>query len=103
MTDPNTDPPLPPPPSLAEAAALLTEPRVLHALALHSLDARTRDEIAARLEREAVRCVRAGDGYNACGRYDLAAGERERARELRRWSAALRVVEANAQEKRTQS
>lgn len=67
---------------------------MLCALALHSLDCRTRDEIAARLEREAVRCARAGDGYTACGRYDLATGERERARELRLWAAALRVVEA---------
>lgn len=96
VTDPNTDPPQPPSPSLVEAAAILTEPRVLHAIALHSIDARTRDELAARLEREAVRCIRAGDGFTVCGRYDLATGERERARELRCWAAALRVVEATS-------
>lgn len=80
------------PPSLPEASALLTEPAVLAELAHHARGCRTRDELAAVLEREAAHATRAGDGYAAAGRYDLAAERRERARELRRWAAALRVV-----------
>lgn len=84
------------PPSLAESAALLTEPRVLAELGYHGHGCRTRDEIAAVLEREAMHATRASDGYAALERYDLAAERRERARELRRWAAALRVVHGAA-------
>jgi|LNFM01.1.fsa_nt_gb hypothetical protein len=80
------------PVSLADAARMLTEPRALEALAHHGRECRARDELAGVLEREAVRSVRASDGYAALHRYDLAAAERERARELRAWAAALRVV-----------
>lgn len=83
------------PPSLAEAARELTEPRVLRELGHFGYDCRTRDELAAVLERAAVHAVRASGGYAAVGRYDLAAERRERARELRRWAAALRVVHAS--------
>lgn len=94
--DPNTTPPREPPPTLEEAAALLTDPRVLVEFAYHGRNCRTRDELAAKLEHEAVRSDRASDGFAERKRYDLAAGERERARELRRWAAALRVVEATS-------
>lgn len=90
--DPNTDPPRDEPPSLAVAALTLTDPRVLHELAYHARGLRSRDELAAVLERRAVDAIRAGDGYSAAHRHDIAAGERERARDLRRWAAALRVV-----------
>ena len=80
------------PPSLAEAAQLLTEPRALRELGHFGYDCRTRDELAAVIERAAMHATRASDGYAAQGRYDLAAERRERARELRRWAAALRVV-----------
>jgi hypothetical protein len=86
-----------PSPKLAEAAKLLTEPRVLEELAYHARNLRTRDELAAALEQEAVRCDRASDGFADRLRYDLAAGERERARLLRRWAAALRVVSASGE------
>jgi hypothetical protein len=90
--DPHAAPPRDPPPTLTEAAKLLTEPRVLAELAYHARNLRTRDELAAALEHEAVRCDRASEAYAQRERYDLAAGERERARLLRRWAAALRVV-----------
>ncbi len=78
-SDPNTTPPRESPPTLPEAAALLTDPRVLVELAYHSRNLRTRDELAAALETEAVRSDRASEGYAERGRYELAAGERERA------------------------
>lgn len=80
--------------TLAEAALMLTRPDVLTVLALHGRDCRTRDEFAARLEREAVVHDRASTGYADRERYDLAAGQREQARTLRHWAEALRVVEA---------
>lgn len=60
--------------------------------AQHARSLRAVDEVIARLEYEAVRCVRAGDGFCAVRRYDLAAAERERARELRERASALRVL-----------
>lgn len=90
--DPNSVPPREPPPTLEEAAALLTNPRVLAELAYYGGNLRTRDELAARLEQAAVVHDRASDGFTARERYDLAAGERESARHLRRWAEALRVV-----------
>jgi hypothetical protein len=90
--DPHVALPRDPPPTLTEAAKLLTEPRVLEELAYHARNLRARDELAAALEQEAVRCDRASDGFADRHRYDLAAGQRERARLLRRWAAALRVV-----------
>lgn len=92
MHQPIDTPPRDPPPTLAEAAALLTEPRVLVELAYHARHLRARDELAAALETEAVRCDRASDGFAERRRYDLAAGERERARLLRRWAEALRTL-----------
>ena len=80
--------------SLREAATLLTEPRVLRELGHLGYDCRTRDELVAVLERSAAHATRASEGYAALGRYDMAAERRERARELRRWAAALLVVEA---------
>lgn len=77
---------------IAEAAVILTDPRALPVLAYLGRSCRTRDELAAALECEAVVHDRASDGFAERRRYDLAAGERERARDLRRWAAALRVV-----------
>ncbi len=94
--DPNTTPPGDPAPTLAEAAVLLTEPRVLEELAYHARNFRARDELATALEIAAVRHDRASDGFAERRRYDLAACEREHARLLRRWAAALRVVHAHA-------
>jgi hypothetical protein len=79
-------------PTLAEAAGLLTEPRVIEELAYHARNLRTRDELAAALEMAAVRHERASDGFAERRRYDLAASERERARSLRQWAAALRLL-----------
>lgn len=93
-------PPRDPAPTLAEAAALLTEPRVLEELAYHAHNLRSRDELAAALETAAVRSDRASDGFAERRRYDLAAGERESARMLRRWAAALRVVDAHREQLR---
>jgi hypothetical protein len=90
--DQNAQPPRDPAPTLAEAAAVLIEPRVLEELAYSARNLRSRDELAAALETEAVRHDRASDGFAERRRYDLAAGERERARLLRRWAAALHVV-----------
>ncbi len=61
-------------------------------IAHHGRSSRAADEVSARLEYEAVRCTRAGDGFTQSHRYDLAAAERERARELREISAALRLL-----------
>lgn len=80
--------------TLAEAAKLLTRPDILSALAYHGRDCRTRDELAARLEREAVVHARASEGYAERGRYELAAGERERAALARRRAKALLALEA---------
>jgi len=80
--------------TLTEAAKLLTRPDVLTALALHGRDCRTRDELAARLEREAVRAERSAAGFEACRDYRAATIEQERAAELRLWAEALRVVES---------
>jgi hypothetical protein len=63
-------------------------------LAAHARGLRAVDELAARLEHEAVRSDRASESYAERGRYDLAAGERDRAELLRRRAAALRVLEA---------
>lgn len=60
--------------------------------AQHGRSLRAVDEVIARLEYEAVRCVRAGDGFCAVRRYDLAAAERARASELREKASALRVL-----------
>lgn len=88
----DAQPPREPPPTLEQAAALLTDPRVLVELAYHARNLRSRDELAAALETVAVRHDRASDGFAERRRYDLAAGERESARHLRRWAEALRVV-----------
>jgi len=91
-SDPNTTPPRESPPTLEEAAALLTEPRVFIELAYHGRNCRTRDELIVRLEQAAIVHDRASDGFAERKRYDLAAGERESARHLRRWAEALRVM-----------
>jgi hypothetical protein len=91
---PHAAPPRDPPPTLTEATKLLTEPRVLEELAYHARNLRARDELATALEHEAVRSDRASEAYAQRERYDLAAGERERARLLRRCAGALRVLEA---------
>lgn len=66
-------------------------------LAYHGGNLRTRDELAAKLEQAAVVHDRASDGFAERKRYDLAAGERERAAVLRRRAKALRVLEAHRQ------
>jgi hypothetical protein len=62
-------------------------------LAHLSRGARCLDELAARLEFEAVRVLRASDGFAERKRFDLAAGERERAALLQRRAAAVRALE----------
>lgn len=79
---------------------MLTEPRALIELAYHGHDLRTRDEFAARLEQVAVRHDRASDGFAERKRYDLAAGERDRAARLREIAAAVRVLDAHREELR---
>ncbi len=86
--------------TLTEAAKLLTRPDVLSALAYHGRDCRTRDELAARLEREAVVHARASEGFAERKRYDLAAGERDRAARLREIAAAVRALDAHREELR---
>lgn len=99
-SDPNTTPPRESPPTLEQAAALLTDPRVLVELAYHSRNLRTRDELAAALETEAVRSDRASEGFAERKRYDLAAGERDRAARLREIAAAVRTLDAHREELR---
>lgn len=84
------------PDELRAALDALLTPDAIAELAYHARNLRTRDELAVRLEHEAVRSERASEGYAERRRYDLAAGERERARMLRRWAAALRVVHLSA-------
>ncbi len=89
-----------------EPAPPSTEPRGLddalldaidHVLSIDALEQlghfahrlQSTDELVARLEYEAVRCIRASDGYAALHRYDLAAGERERGAKLRGLAGAL--------------
>lgn len=62
-------------------------------LAHMSRGARCLDELAARLEFEAVRVLRASEGFAERKRYDLAAGERDRAALLRRRAEAVRALE----------
>lgn len=87
MKPANTDP------LRAALDALLTADAIAE-LAAHARGLRAIDELAAKLEHEAVRSDRASEAYAQRERYDLAAGERERASVLRRRAAALRVLEA---------
>lgn len=80
-------------PLRAALDALLTVDAIAE-LAAHARGLRAVDELAAKLEHEAVRSDRASEAYAQRERYDLAAGERERASVLRRRAAALRVLEA---------
>jgi hypothetical protein len=77
---------------LREALRLLLRIDTLELLGAHVHRLHSADEIAVRFEQEALRSQRASEGYVERERYDLAAGERERARELRLRAAALRLV-----------
>ncbi len=87
MKPANTDP-------LRAALDALLDLDAIAELAAHARGLRAIDELAAKLEHEAVRSDRASEAYAQRERYDLAAGERERASALRRRAAALRVLEA---------
>ena len=80
---------------LREALLLLLRVDTLALIGAHAHGLHSADEIAFRLEHEALRSERASEGYNERNRYDLAAGERWRARELRRRAAALRLIFAH--------
>jgi len=54
-------------------------------------------EVAPLFEQDAIRHERTAEWHAERGRYDLAAGERERAAVLRRRAKALRVLEAHRQ------
>ncbi len=86
---------------LREALRLLLRVDTLELLGVHTHRAHTANEIAVRLEQEALRSERASEGHAERERYDLAAGERERARELRLRAAALRLVCAAIDERAT--
>lgn len=62
-------------------------------LAFHGRGVRCLDELAALLEVESVRALRASDGFAERRRYDLAALERDRAATFRRRAEAVRVLE----------
>ncbi|MFO0562441.1 MAG: hypothetical protein U0269_30775 [Polyangiales bacterium] len=88
-------PPAPPPPldaALLDALALVLTVDAFEQFSHFARHLRTTDELIARLEFEAVRCTRAGDGFVQSKRYDLAAGERERAARLRSLAASLRTL-----------
>lgn len=80
--------------AVVQALAVLLSLDAIALIAQHGRSSRAADEVCARLEYEAVRCTRAGDGFTQSHRYDLAAAERERARELRTIAAALRLLHA---------
>ena len=89
MTKPKTGDPI------CDALDVFLQPDALAELAHHGRGARHASEAAAKLEQVAVVHDRASDGFAERRRYDLAAGERERARHMRRWAAALRVVQGS--------
>ena len=80
--------------AVVQALEVLLSLDAIALIAHHGRSSRAADEVSARLEYEAVRCTRAGDGFTQSHRYDLAAAERERARELREIAAALRLLHA---------
>ncbi len=82
------------PDELRAALDALLTPDAIAELASYTRGLRAVDELAARLEHEAVRSDRASEAYAERERYDLAAGERERAAVLRRRAKALRVLDA---------
>lgn len=74
---------------LLDAIDVLLHPDALTEIALHARGVHTVEEIAPKLEAEAVRSDRASEAFAQRERYDLAAGERERAALLRRYAAAI--------------
>ena len=84
---------------LAQALDDALSMEALAELAFHGRGVRCLDELAALLEVESVRALRASDGYAERRRYDLAALERDRAAMYRRRAEAIRVLER----RRTQS
>lgn len=76
--------------ALRSAIALVTKPASLVTLGYLALGQRSADELLIVLDAEVNRARAASDGYAERGRYDLAAGERDRVRELSALAAALR-------------
>lgn len=73
----------------------------LYELVRRGRGARHSSEAAAVLERDAVVHDRASEGFAEHKRYDLAAGERERAARLREIAAAVRTLDAHREQLRS--
>lgn len=78
--------------ALRAAIALVTRPVSLSQLGHIARRAHSIDEVLTDLDAEIGRARAASDGFAERGRYDLAAGERDRVRELSALAAALRDV-----------
>lgn len=72
----------------------------LYELVRRGRGARHASEAAAVLERDAVVHDRASEGFTERERYDLAAGERDRAARLREIAAAVRTLDAHREQLR---
>lgn len=78
------------------AIAVVLKPRTLELLGHLARGQRSPDELLIVLDAENGRARAASRGYAAVGRYDLAVGERDRARELSAIGAALRTIAERA-------
>lgn len=85
---------------ICDALDVLLQLDAIAELAHHGRGARHASEAAAALEQEAVRSDRASEGFVERKRYDLAAGERDRAARLREIAAAVRALDAHREELR---
>lgn len=86
--------------SICDALDTLLQLDAVAELAHHGRGAHHASEAAAMLEQEAVRSDRASEGFAERKRYDLAAGERDRAARLREIAAAVRTLDAHREELR---
>lgn len=80
--------------ALRSAIALVTKPALLSQLGHLARRALSIDEVLIDLDAEVNRARAASDGFAERGRYDLAAGERDRVRELSALATALRACGA---------
>lgn len=86
--------------AICDALDALFESDAIAELAHRSRAARHVSEAAAVLDRDAVVHLRASEGFSERRRYDLAAGERERAAQLEEIAAAVRTLDAYREELR---
>lgn len=77
--------------SLRAAIALVTRPASLSQLGHLARRAHSIDEVLIDLDAEIARARAASDGFAERKRYDLAAGERDRVRELTALAQAVRA------------